>query len=76
MSFLRVQRATRSRLSRLQQLTISLSALQWFSAIDSDRSGQLDPAELQKALAQGNLHFSQIACSRIIRWVEQLWSNF
>ncbi len=34
-----------------QQLTL------WFQSIDTDRSGQLDVQELQRALAMGNLKF-------------------
>jgi Ca2+-binding EF-hand superfamily protein len=29
----------------------------WFDAIDSNRSGELDAEELQRALRLGNLHF-------------------
>jgi len=40
---------------------------QWFSAVDQDRSGQIDAKELQKALVNGNWsHFSEEACRMMI----------
>lgn len=41
---------------------------QWFRAIDRDSNGTLDAAELQRALALGNLHFSLQAVAHMIRW--------
>ena len=36
-----------------------MSALQqWFNVVDADRSGEVNTAELQQALAQGGLNFS------------------
>lgn len=40
---------------------------QWFNVVDSDRSGQVNAAELQKALAQGGLNFSMKLVSSLIR---------
>jgi EF hand len=45
------------------------NCLQWFDAIDRDRSGTLDASELQRALALGNLHFSLQAVAHMIRFV-------
>ena len=42
-------------------------AEQWFASVDSDRSGQLNTAELQRALAQGGLNFSMKLVSSMIR---------
>ena len=41
--------------------------VQWFQAVDQDRSNAIDAAELQKALALGNLHFSLAVCAHMIR---------
>ena len=41
--------------------------LQWFQAVDQDRSNAIDAAELQKALVLGNLHFSLAVCAHMIR---------
>ena len=44
------------------------SALQqWFSVVDADRSGEVNTAELQQALAQGGLNFSMKLASSMIR---------
>jgi Ca2+-binding EF-hand superfamily protein len=41
--------------------------MSWFSAVDQDRSGQIDAKELQKALVNGNWsHFSEEACRLMI----------
>lgn len=41
--------------------------MQWFSAVDQDRSGQIDAKELQKALVNGNMsQFSEEACRMMI----------
>eukprot|EP01025_Chloroclados_australasicus_P045804 TRINITY_DN5038_c0_g1_i2.p3 TRINITY_DN5038_c0_g1~~TRINITY_DN5038_c0_g1_i2.p3 ORF type:complete len:170 (-),score=17.21 TRINITY_DN5038_c0_g1_i2:344-853(-) len=40
---------------------------QWFRAVDSDGSGQIDSKELAKALAMGNLHFSLSMTAQMIR---------
>ena len=40
----------------------SPTRLQYFSAIDTNRSGTLDVMELQKALALGGLHFRCVLC--------------
>lgn len=47
-------------------VTIS-SCLQWFAAVDTDRSGKISVNELQQALALGNLHFSLAVCAQMIR---------
>lgn len=44
-----------------------LQLQQWFKAIDRDSNGTLDAAELQRALALGNLHFSLQAVAHMIR---------
>ncbi|CAK0780096.1 hypothetical protein CVIRNUC_004935 [Coccomyxa viridis] len=41
---------------------------QWFQAVDQDGSNAIDAAELQKALALGNLHFSLAVCAHMIRF--------
>ena len=41
--------------------------MQWFQAVDQDKSSEIDALELQKALALGNLHFSLAVCAHIIR---------
>ncbi|KAL4436914.1 hypothetical protein ABPG75_004053 [Micractinium tetrahymenae] len=40
---------------------------QWFNAIDTDRTGSITPAELQRAMALGNLHFSLMACAQMVK---------
>lgn len=42
--------------------------LQWFAAVDTDRSGRISVNELQEALALGNLHFSLAVCAQMIRF--------
>ena len=42
--------------------------MQWFQAVDQDKSNAIDALELQKALALGNLHFSLAVCAHIIRY--------
>jgi hypothetical protein len=42
----------------------------WFSSIDTDRNGELDAGEIQRALALGNLKFStqgrwQVLCPHL-----------
>jgi len=40
---------------------------QWFNAVDTDRSGQIDAVELQRALVNGNWsNFSEEACRMMI----------
>ena len=40
---------------------------QWFSAVDQDRSGQIDYKELQRALVNGNWsNFSEEACRMMV----------
>lgn len=36
-----------------------------FNAIDTDRTGSITAAELQRAMALGNLHFSLMACAQV-----------
>jgi hypothetical protein len=40
---------------------------QWFMAIDTDRSGTLSAAELQRALAMGGLHFGLTDVDQMVR---------
>ena len=40
---------------------------QWFAVVDVDRSGQVNAAELQRALAQGGLNFSMKLVASMIR---------
>mmetsp|Transcript_6166 Transcript_6166/g.12279 ORF Transcript_6166/g.12279 Transcript_6166/m.12279 type:complete len:177 (+) Transcript_6166:53-583(+) len=40
---------------------------QWFAMVDSDRSGQVNASELQRALIQGGLNFSLKLVSSMIR---------
>jgi Ca2+-binding EF-hand superfamily protein len=42
--------------------------VQWFSSVDSDRSGQIDVKELQRALAMGGLNFSLAVVAHMIRY--------
>ena len=44
-----------------------LLLLQWFSSIDTDRSGKLDVFELQRALAMGGLNFSLKTVQALMR---------
>jgi Ca2+-binding EF-hand superfamily protein len=46
---------------------MALLTAQWFRAIDRDGNGMLDAAELQRALALGNLRFSLQLTSHMIR---------
>mmetsp|Transcript_38323 Transcript_38323/g.97355 ORF Transcript_38323/g.97355 Transcript_38323/m.97355 type:complete len:177 (-) Transcript_38323:244-774(-) len=45
----------------------NLALQQWFGQVDTDRSGQVNTAELQRCLAQGGLHFSTKLCASMIR---------
>ncbi len=45
----------------------STALQQWFSLVDTDRSGTINAAELQRALAQGNLNFSLKMVTSIMR---------
>jgi len=50
-----------------QQPPVDPSVAQWFSAVDTDRSGQISAQELQRALVNGNWsHFSEEACRMMI----------
>jgi len=50
-----------------QQPQVDPSVAQWFSAVDTDRSGQISAQELQRALVNGNWsHFSEEACRMMI----------
>ena len=41
--------------------------VQWFQAVDQDRSGQINALELQRALVNGNMsQFSEEACRMMI----------
>ncbi|KAJ9446461.1 Penta-EF hand domain-containing protein 1 [Diplonema papillatum] len=40
---------------------------QWFNHVDTDRSGQLDYKELQRALQQAQLNFSTMSCHMLLR---------
>ncbi len=44
-------------------------SLQWFAAVDTDRSGRISVTELQEALLLGNLQFSLAVCAQMIRYV-------
>ena len=44
-----------------------MSLWQWFMTVDTDRSGQINSHELQRALAMGNLNFSLALCQQMIR---------
>merc|ERR1712020_29847 len=49
------------------QPQVDPSVSQWFSAVDTDRSGQISAQELQRALVNGNWsHFSEEACRMMI----------
>ena len=48
------------------------TCLQWFAAVDTDRSGRISVNELQEALALGNLHFSLAVCAQMIRSADNL----
>ena len=39
----------------------------WFATVDADRSGHINSAELQRALAMGSLNFSLALCAQLIR---------
>ena len=40
---------------------------QWFAAVDQDRSGKVNAAELQRALQQGGLNFSMKLINSLVR---------
>eukprot|EP00088_Acartia_fossae_P042303 TRINITY_DN443_c0_g1_i4.p1 TRINITY_DN443_c0_g1~~TRINITY_DN443_c0_g1_i4.p1 ORF type:complete len:250 (-),score=86.58 TRINITY_DN443_c0_g1_i4:1359-2108(-) len=49
------------------QPSVDPQIAQWFNAVDSDRSGQIDAKELQRALVNGNwTNFSEEACRMMI----------
>jgi len=50
-----------------QQPPVDPQIAQWFNAVDTDRSGQIDAVELQRALVNGNWsNFSEEACRMMI----------
>ena len=50
-----------------QQPQVDPQVQQWFNAVDSDRSGQIDAKELQRALVNGNWsNFSEEVCRMMI----------
>jgi hypothetical protein len=51
------------------QKSSKMSLWQWFMTVDTDRSGHINSAELQRALAMGNLNFSLAICQQMIRSV-------
>jgi len=55
-----------------QQPQVDPSVAQWFSAVDTDRSGQISATELQRALVNGNWsHFSEEACRMMIEMFDR-----
>merc|ERR1711879_1047243 len=55
-----------------QQPQVDPQLQQWFNAVDSDRSGQIDAKELQRALVNGNWsNFSEEACRMMIDLYDQ-----
>jgi len=55
-----------------QQPQVDPSVSQWFSAVDTDRSGQISAQELQRALVNGNWsHFSEEACRMMIEMFDR-----
>ena len=42
------------------------SLLQWFQAVDTDRSGRVSAEELQRALSMGTMPFSIGTCERMV----------
>merc|ERR1712110_475180 len=55
-----------------QQPAVDPQVQQWFNAVDSDRSGQIDAKELQKALVNGNWsNFSEEACRMMIEMFDK-----
>ena len=61
-----------------QQPAVDPQVQQWFNAVDSDRSGQIEAKELQKALVNGNWsNFSEEACRMMIgKILDLLLFNF
>ena len=50
-----------------QKLKMDPNVVQWFNAVDTDRSGQITAQQLQRALVNGNMsHFSEKACRMMI----------
>jgi len=50
-----------------QQQSADPQVIEWFNAVDTDRSGQIDALELQQALVNGNMSkFSEEACRMMI----------
>jgi len=55
-----------------QQPGVDPQVQQWFNAVDSDRSGQIEAKELQKALVNGNWsNFSEEACRMMIEMFDK-----
>jgi len=55
-----------------QQGQVNQQIMQWFNAVDQDRSGQIDAKELQAALVNGNMsHFSEEACRMMINMFDR-----
>merc|ERR1712083_1072951 len=55
-----------------QQPQVDPQVQQWFNAVDSDRSGQIDAKELQRALVNGNWsNFSEEACRMMIEMFDK-----
>ena len=54
------------------QVQVDPSVQQWFSAVDSDRSGHINAQELQRALVNGNWsNFSEEACRMMIEMYDR-----
>ncbi len=51
-------------------------SLQWFAAVDTDRSGRISVTELQEALLLGNLQFSLAVCAQMIRYITNCGAGF
>merc|ERR1712062_193443 len=55
-----------------QQPQVDPSVQQWFSAVDTDRSGHISAQELQRALVNGNWsNFSEEACRMMIEMFDK-----
>ena len=55
-----------------QQVNVDPEVAKWFKMVDTDKSGQINTLELQRALVNGNWkHFSEEACRMMIEMYDK-----